>query len=182
MGSEAKKPIKIILFHAEWCGHCVDFKPTWEKMKENKDAWKNIDFEEYESGVLSTLPEKLKTINGESIEGFPTIKIKVFEKEYNYRGPRDQDKIFGFVLDHLKNDKRQNKKMLKEGTYTSKLEKEQTHKPKEKESESEKTKSETLKLDQSGGNVNEGNYGTIKTINKMLSRSDLMIVGLFQHK
>lgn len=41
--SPTKKPVKIILFHANWCGHCVDFIPTWEKMKSDKNANKNIE-------------------------------------------------------------------------------------------------------------------------------------------
>lgn len=116
---ESKKPVKITLFHAEWCGHCVDFKPTWEKMKENKEAWKNIEFEEYESGILNSLPEDVKKINGEDIIGFPTIKISIFEKEYNYKGVRNQDEIFGFVLERMKNDKKQNKKISPSRTEKS---------------------------------------------------------------
>lgn len=146
----SEKPVKITLFHAEWCGHCVDFKPTWEKMKESKEAWKNIEFEEHEAGTLGSLSENEKKVNGEDIIGFPTIRINIFEKEYNYKGSRDQDEIFGFVLDHLKNDKRQNKKMLKN----------------ERKNDNMNQNDEM----QRGGNVN------IKTINKMLNKSDLAII------
>ena len=31
----------IILFHAEWCGACQRFKPTWEKFTENFPKDKN---------------------------------------------------------------------------------------------------------------------------------------------
>ncbi len=151
-GSESSKPVKITLFHAEWCGHCVDFKPTWGKMKENKEAWKNIDFEEYEAGTLSTLPEKTKKVNGEDIIGFPTIKIKIFEKEYNYKGSRDQDDIFEFVLDHLKNDKKQGRKLLKT------------------EGNNKNTRNDQNSLVQKGGMIN------IRTINKILNKSDLAII------
>ena len=40
----SSKPINITLFHADWCGHCVNFMPTWESMRSDKQAEKNIKF------------------------------------------------------------------------------------------------------------------------------------------
>ena len=40
----SSKPVQITLYHANWCGHCVNFKPTWETMKSNPKNTKKIDF------------------------------------------------------------------------------------------------------------------------------------------
>ena len=33
MSGGTKSDIKVILFSADWCGHCKKFKPDWEKLK-----------------------------------------------------------------------------------------------------------------------------------------------------
>jgi thiol-disulfide isomerase/thioredoxin len=96
------KPIKITLFHADWCGHCVDFMPTWERMKKDKNARKNIEFEEYEAATLPDLPEETRTVDGEKIDGFPTIKITINDNEYNYMGNRSSDDIYEFIVKELR--------------------------------------------------------------------------------
>ena len=36
-GSSSKaQPITLNLFKADWCQHCVSFKPTWEALQKNK--------------------------------------------------------------------------------------------------------------------------------------------------
>jgi thiol-disulfide isomerase/thioredoxin len=86
------KSVEITLYYANWCGHCVRFKPAWEELKENisklKDNHKkvHIKIEEYEHENLSKLGGG--KINGVDIDGYPTIKIKLShgkeEKEYNF--------------------------------------------------------------------------------------------------
>lgn len=99
--SNNDKPIKITLFHMNGCGPCKAFKSEWEKLSANTQ--KNICFSEYESMQLGGLPESEKTINGEEIAGFPTIKINIFDKEYDYAKERTQLGILEFVRDMLKN-------------------------------------------------------------------------------
>lgn len=96
------KPIKITLFHADWCGHCHSFMPTWKGMISDKLANENILFEEYESGSMDTLSKKDRTINGRSIEGFPTIKIAINDNEFEYSGDRTPSGIYSFILKKLK--------------------------------------------------------------------------------
>lgn len=93
----SNKPVKITLFHADWCGHCTDFMPTWESMNADKNAKKNIEFTAYEESEMKDLSE-----SENQIEGFPTIKILVHGKNYDYRGQRDPANIYGFVVKKLK--------------------------------------------------------------------------------
>jgi hypothetical protein len=99
----SKKPISIILFHSLSCGHCIHFMPTWKQMKSDENTKKNILFVEYEASQIESLPEKTKTINGEGIAYYPTIKIIIGNKEYNYEGDREPSEIYKFILDKLKN-------------------------------------------------------------------------------
>ena len=95
------KPIKIILFHADWCGHCIDFMPEWKTMKSNTKAHKYIDFIQYEYATIKNLDNSIKTINGKQIDGFPTLKIIINDVEFNYSGNRNRDDIYKFVIDNL---------------------------------------------------------------------------------
>lgn len=80
---------KVMLFHAEWCGHCVDFKPTWEKLtKYFKDN--NIEYIDYEASNKDIMDEY-------SIKGFPTIKIQTKNNISDYNGTRDYDSILKAV-------------------------------------------------------------------------------------
>lgn len=91
------KPIVITLYHADWCKHCRDFMPIWETMKTNEKAKRNIGYIEYESEEIKELPEKMRKVDGKEIEGFPTIKITIDGKEYNYMDKRDADTIYRFI-------------------------------------------------------------------------------------
>ena len=59
----------IVLYHAEWCGHCKDFMPEWQKfiavMKNKPEV--NCMTAEVESANLGLIPEA-------GVEGFPTIR------------------------------------------------------------------------------------------------------------
>jgi thiol-disulfide isomerase/thioredoxin len=99
---ESNSPIQITLFHADWCGHCKRFMPTWEKMRNCEKAKKFINFIDYESQQMNKLPHNVRTINGEKIEGFPSIKIEIMGKEYNYMNGRSTNDIYEFIVDSLR--------------------------------------------------------------------------------
>jgi len=83
---------RVTLYYADWCGHCQRFKPEWNKFKSSS---KGIICEEYEDSQLQRMKNPL--INGKPIQGFPTIKIEVNNREYEYDGERDAKSLKRFV-------------------------------------------------------------------------------------
>jgi len=70
----------IVLYHADWCGHCKDFMPEWQKfisVMENKPELDCMTAE-VESANLGLLPEA-------SVEGFPTIRY--YNSDMSHRAP-----------------------------------------------------------------------------------------------
>lgn len=77
---------KVTLYYADWCGHCIAFKPTWSKLKEIMDD-NQISYDEFESN------KNADVIKRENIQGYPTIKITKNGKTYDYFGNRDLDSL-----------------------------------------------------------------------------------------
>jgi hypothetical protein len=63
-----------------------------------------VESKQLNSDALAEIEEKegikvVPTINGEDFRGFPTIKIEVGGKEYNYSGGRKAENIILFILE-----------------------------------------------------------------------------------
>jgi len=86
---------KITLYHANWCGHCKRFKPTWDALKD-VFAKNNVQYEEFEDSTNEN------EIENAGVEGFPTIRI-TDEKgdEYDYNGERSAEGILHEILPNL---------------------------------------------------------------------------------
>ena len=82
---------EIYLFKAEWCPHCIGFKPTWKKLEKEYNT--KYNFITYDS-------EKDKeSIKKWDIKGFPTIIKKIGNSMEEYVGPRDEESVKKFITD-----------------------------------------------------------------------------------
>jgi|SaaInlStandDraft_5_1057022.scaffolds.fasta_scaffold05307_4 thioredoxin-like negative regulator of GroEL len=86
------KDIEILLFKADWCGHCKNFKSTWDKLKsqyENK-----YKFIEYDADKNNNELVKF------NVNSFPTIKFKQGDRITEYQGSRDHASLNETII-HL---------------------------------------------------------------------------------
>jgi thiol-disulfide isomerase/thioredoxin len=63
--SNSNNDTKLILIHADWCGHCKKMKPEWDKIKSEFGEERCIDIE---SESITEEHRKLYKING-----FPSL-------------------------------------------------------------------------------------------------------------
>ena len=91
----------ITLYFAEWCGHCITFKPEWFKFKQAYDKSKQEIFDKYKIKLVineyesDTNPEKIAEAK---VDGYPTIVIKYNDKTDIYIGPRNALGLFKKLL------------------------------------------------------------------------------------
>ena len=84
----------IMLFKAEWCGHCQRFSTVWKEMKNKYN--KKYNFISYDS-------EKHKSeLENWGVKAFPTIIIKKGDLASEYFGDRVEPAIIKFVSDFEK--------------------------------------------------------------------------------
>ena len=81
-----KKESMLVMYYAEWCGHCKRTMPKFQKlMDEYKGSVKII-------AINSELEENKELVKSQNISGFPTIRYypEGFEGEYKeYEGGRE---------------------------------------------------------------------------------------------
>ena len=82
----------VALFYADWCPHCVEFKPDYKKamskLNGKNHKGKNLRFEMVDC-------DKYKSLSKEyDVGGFPTVKILNSDGSKNeYKGDRTYDGI-----------------------------------------------------------------------------------------
>jgi len=91
-----KKPI-LMLFYADWCGHCHEFMPTFEKLKRE---YVNSD----KLNLVKVSDKNTDLIKKYDIDGYPTIKLYDGNDFHEYRGGRDISSIRHYVNGLLKTD------------------------------------------------------------------------------
>jgi thiol-disulfide isomerase/thioredoxin len=102
--------VELTLYHAEWCGHCVTFKPEWEKIKKyikeagNKCNGVEIKVNEYEYEQIEKMGGV--KINDDEITGYPTLKLKLssndVSKEYNLM-EHAEERTAKYIVTFIKN-------------------------------------------------------------------------------
>jgi len=85
-GAENEKT--VILYKADWCGHCRAFKNTWEQLqKEVKD----VKFETIDADKDADKVQEAK------IDGFPTLRVLVNNKIHEFNQERTLENVKSFI-------------------------------------------------------------------------------------
>lgn len=93
--------VNIVLYSADWCGYCTEFKPIWENLQRKFKDFKNIKFikKKYTRGDVD---ENIGPINS-----VPTIYI--INNIYNgangaieFSGNRSVDTLTSFIKTYAK--------------------------------------------------------------------------------
>ena len=99
INSEIKKNKKmVVVFVAHWCHHCQELLPKWNNvLNKIKNKKSNVI-------ILTASEEYMNQLNCDSdIRGFPTIRVlKGSKKILDYGGPREEEHLTKFLLNHIK--------------------------------------------------------------------------------
>lgn len=83
---------ELIFFSMPGCGHCENFKPTWDLLVKNYGNIKDIELIQVISNQKPELVEKFE------IQGFPTILfIKDSQKVSEYKGDRSYEDLVKYM-------------------------------------------------------------------------------------
>jgi hypothetical protein len=151
----------IVLYYANWCGHCNTMKPEWQKVisrmnehnnNNTSNSTSNINIADIESSHIDDLTDKPE------IAGFPTIKMYNSGNEIaNFEDERVADKIHHFAIINSKNSKNSNNinkdtrnsktksKAKSKAKTKSKTKSKATHKSKHKSKATHKSRKATPK-------------------------------------
>lgn len=92
-------PITFVLIYADWCGHCMRFKPTWAKYANTPGRRANI------ASVHHDMVDKIPEIKEANIEGYPSVvqvKSNGEIAEYTVPGTEAKTNAIPFMRDEEK--------------------------------------------------------------------------------
>lgn len=83
-----KEKPTLYLFKADWCPHCKQFLPLWNKLSKK---YNHIDYKTMDS------EKNRKQIQQWEVTGYPTIIYKINNKAIEYNGPRTIKDLSEFI-------------------------------------------------------------------------------------
>ena len=84
----------LVLFYADWCGHCKKFMPEWDNEVTPEITPLGIQVVRVNVGGNTAEEEALK--NEYKVKGFPTIVYIKNGTPIEYDGPRSKEEIKKF--------------------------------------------------------------------------------------
>ena len=85
----------LVLFHAEWCGYCKRFMPTWKEAKSTLQN-NNVVLKDYEAD------ENADIMKANNVSGYPTLKLfKADGEVVNYEGDRSLGDLQRFINENM---------------------------------------------------------------------------------
>lgn len=88
--NEIKNGKKLVLFYADWCGHCKKLKPTWDETAKEVNAGKKTP-KMLKVNCGDDNDESKKLMKKYDINGYPTILLFVNGRPTPYDGERTEE-------------------------------------------------------------------------------------------
>jgi len=79
----------LVKFYAPWCGHCKKLAPTWDELATK--AGETFSVAKVDCTVHPAVCKKF------DVKGYPTLKLFVDGKKYDYSGPRTVEAFMQFA-------------------------------------------------------------------------------------
>lgn len=94
-GTDIQGGKKLVLFYADWCGHCKKFKPIWDDMSNGNDKLLKID-------LGGDDPNNAAIMDKYNVDGFPTVALlNNGNLEQTYNGERSKEALSNFISKSL---------------------------------------------------------------------------------
>lgn len=101
--------VDLILYHADWCGHCKAFKSIWANLLNVIKSSSDYDvIKPRDINCTYNTSKDLISPQGSIIYGFPTVVVCIRNKntneiinEYSYDNERSVDSILEFIKEKL---------------------------------------------------------------------------------
>ena len=88
----------LVLFHAEWCGHCKKLMPEWDEAASEINAMESgVKLRKVECGKPGENESHKMLMEKYSIQGYPTIKYFENGEAKEYTGERSKDGLKSFL-------------------------------------------------------------------------------------
>jgi thiol-disulfide isomerase/thioredoxin len=91
-GNKNSSKKRMVFYYADWCGHCTNTKPEWQKLE---DMYKNDDSVSIEKVNEESMSNQDKS--SLKIEGYPTIILFVNGNAFPYEGARSASNFKSFI-------------------------------------------------------------------------------------
>jgi thiol-disulfide isomerase/thioredoxin len=95
---------QLVMFYADWCGHCNSMKPIWKEVSDEVEAKNNNETDESKKVKMLKVncgddkPEHKDIRETYGVSGFPTIKLFENGKETGeFKGERTKEGLLQFL-------------------------------------------------------------------------------------
>jgi thiol:disulfide interchange protein len=102
--TDGKKQAELMLFYADWCPACKQFKPTWHEFKESMSGKTINGYHVILTDVNCSDKNdsaSSKKMTQMSVSGFPTVVLLKDGTKYKFDGKRTNDGLTQFLQENL---------------------------------------------------------------------------------
>ena len=89
----------LLMFYADWCGHCKKLKPVWDELAEeiNGDETNGCKMMKINCSTPDEEPSQKEIMQKYQVSGYPTIKLVENGNVTDFEGERSKEGIMHFL-------------------------------------------------------------------------------------